>query len=331
MTAASSRLLGIAAGVAAGVIVGAVFLWFALRGHSIVALIGMLRRGDWTWPALQGMGGTVFFLLAKTIRWLRLLGAGTDLRFGLLLRAVVVGLGLNALIPHSGEFVRAAAMDRQVGRAATGVLASIFAERLFDICSVLLLVALALIRLPVPPSLGAFTGLLVIVAVGLVLALGVVVIWPRAAQSLVNTVADRLPATAGCWLRSRVAEAIDGLMPIRSLRTCLQVFGWSLLQWLAVAFCVRGCGAVVGVDVGMPGSILVVLGIVVAFLLPNAPGYTGSVQLAFLATLVPLGASHDRALAASIVYQLLMILPVIVVGLACLPSTLARRAARSVG
>jgi uncharacterized membrane protein YbhN (UPF0104 family) len=60
-----------------------------------------------------------------------------------------------------------------------------------------------------------------------------------------------------------------------------------------------------------------VVGIVVAFLLPNAPGYVGATQAAFYVVLAPLGTAAERALAASVASQLLMVLPLAVVGLAC--------------
>ena len=103
------------------------------------------------------------------------------------------------------------------------------------------------------------------------------------------------------------------------------MLAWSLLEWLSVAVAVYGCAAVIGLPVAFASSCLVVVGIVVAFLLPNAPGYAGSVQVAFLVTLRPLGIAEAGALAASVVYQLLMVLPLIVVGLALLRGSLARR------
>jgi uncharacterized membrane protein YbhN (UPF0104 family) len=61
----------------------------------------------------------------------------------------------------------------------------------------------------------------------------------------------------------------------------------------------------------------------VAFLLPNAPGYAGSAQLAFLLALGASGVTPAHALAASVVYQLLMILPVVLIGLYWLRSSLS--------
>jgi uncharacterized membrane protein YbhN (UPF0104 family) len=88
---------------------------------------------------------------------------------------------------------------------------------------------------------------------------------------------------------------------------------------------VHGCGAAVGLALGAAACGLVVVGIVVAFLLPNAPGYAGSVQVAFLVALAPLGFPEAAALAASVIYQLLMVLPLILAGLACLGPTLRER------
>jgi uncharacterized membrane protein YbhN (UPF0104 family) len=134
-----------------------------------------------------------------------------------------------------------------------------------------------------------------------------------------------LPGAASAWLLRRVDEALEGLRPVRSPATSARVLAWSLVQWIAVAICVLGCALVVGFDAGVAASMLVVVGIVVAFLLPNAPGYAGSVQVAFLVTLRPLGVREDLALAASIVYQLLMVLPLIISGLALARGSLARR------
>ena len=75
---------------------------------------------------------------------------------------------------------------------------------------------------------------------------------------------------------------------------------------------------------GASAALLVVEGIVVAFLLPNAPGYAGSVQLAFVMSLGASGVAPVPALAASVVYQALMIGPVVIVGLAVLPASLRR-------
>jgi uncharacterized membrane protein YbhN (UPF0104 family) len=147
---------------------------------------------------------------------------------------------------------------------------------------------------------------------------------PAPMRRLAAWLVSPLPDGVATRLLAEVDAAFAGLAPVRSVRTSLAVFAWSLVQWLAVAACTAGSAAVAGAAIGAGPAILVVVGIVVAFLLPNAPGYAGSVQAAFRVTLVPLGVAPEAALAASFVYQLLMILPLVVVGLAGLRGSLAK-------
>jgi uncharacterized protein (TIRG00374 family) len=307
-----------------GLAVGGALLAVAFHGTAPEAVWRALRGGHWGLPVVVVLVGTASFVYAKAARWRLLLGSAAELPVGRLARPVLAGLALNALVPHSGEFVRAASLSRQGGRAASGVLSSIVAERVFDLFGVLILGALALLSVPVSAAVDAAVRLLGVVAgalaAGVVLALAA----PQGVEALVRFVTRVLPARAQHWALQRLQEALVGLAPVRSIATSLRVLAWSLAQWLAVALCVGGCARVVGFDPGLPAICLVVVGIVVAFLLPNAPGYAGSVQVAFLATLKPLGVTEEAALAASFVYQLLMVGPLIVVGLACLRSSLAR-------
>ncbi len=308
-----------------GLAVGAAFLAYAFRGTPPEAVWDALRAGDWGWPALVVLAGTTLFVYAKAARWRLLLGAAPRLPLWPLARSVLAGLALNACVPHAGEFVRAFSLQRAYGRAATAVLSSIVAERVFDLFGVLILGSVALSVVRVSAELAAAFRLLA--AVAAVLAAGVVVALaaPRLVRRLAAAVLGPLPARIGDWILRQIDEALAGFEPVRSLATSIRVLAWSLAQWLAVALCVWGCAAVVGFDPGVAAAMLVVVGIVVAFLLPNAPGYAGSVQVAFLATLKPLGIATELALGASVVYQLLMVLPLVILGLAYLKPSLARR------
>jgi uncharacterized membrane protein YbhN (UPF0104 family) len=314
-----SRLLGVAAGLA----VGAVFLVLSFHGTPVRAVLDTLEAGQWGEPAIAVLAGTVAFVWAKAARWRLLLGADAPPTL-VLLRPVTSGLALNALVPHSGEFVRAFALQRRHGFAASAVLSSIVAERVFDLVGVLVLAAAALTTVPVAPALLAAVRLLALVAA--VLAAGVVasLAAPGPVRRAAATLLRPLPAALGRRVLAEVDAALAGLAPVRSLRTSCAVFAWSLVQWLAVAACTAGSAAVAGTQIDAGPAILVVVGIVVAFLLPNAPGYAGSVQAAFRVTLVPLGVAPEAALAASFAYQLLMVLPVVVVGLAWLRGSLAK-------
>ncbi len=312
------------AGLLAGVLVGALFLVLAFHGTPIEAVLHILAAGDWGLPALAVLVGTAAFVYAKSARWRLLLGAERAPSTLTLLRPVTAGLALNALLPHAGEFVRAFALQRRHGYAASAVLSSIVAERVFDLFGVLLLAAVALLLVPVSPSMYAAVRLLAFVAAGLASCVLAAVALPGVVRRVAALLLQPLPDRFAVRVLAQVDAALVGLAPVRSPATSLAVLGWSLAQWLAVALCTAGSAAVAGHVVGVGPAILVVVGIVMAFLLPNAPGYAGSVQVAFRVMLEPQGVPADVALAASFVYQLLMILPLIVVGLAWLRASLDR-------
>jgi uncharacterized protein (TIRG00374 family) len=307
-----------------GLAVGAVFLAIAFHGTPPEAVGRALRAGDWGVPAATVLLATAIFVYAKSARWRLLLGSAPDLTVPRLVPVVLTGLGLNSLFPHSGEFVRAASLQRRAGRAASGVLSSIVAERVFDFFAVLILGAVALASMQVSAELVAAVRMIGVVAGVLALLVVLALAYPATVERLARWALLVLPGRARLWALRQVSAALEGLRPVRSLWTSVRVLAWSLAQWLAAALSVYGCAGVIGFSIGFAATCLVVVGIVVAFLLPNAPGYAGSVQVAFLVTLRPLGITEEAALAASVVYQLLMVLPLIVVGLACLKSSLAR-------
>jgi uncharacterized membrane protein YbhN (UPF0104 family) len=178
---------------------------------------------------------------------------------------------------------------------------------------------------PAPPGMVRALQAIALVAVLLAALIVVAIVWPRPVRALAALCAGLFGRALRDRLLREVDAALAGLAPVRSVRTTAAVLAWSLLQWLAVAACTGGSAAVAGQAVGFSGALLVVVGIVIAFLLPNAPGYAGAVQVAFLLALAPRGVTREGALAASIVYQLLMVLPLVVAGLAVIRGTLSRR------
>jgi len=313
-----SRLLGIAIGVSVGV----GMLWLAFRGTDMPSVQAALLGGDWMWPAVGVLAGTILFVACKVARWRLLLGGAPRSTTFDLLCPTTAGLALNALVPHAGEVVRAMSLNRRGAYAASTVLASIVAERVFDLFAVLLLAALALAYVPVPGAIAdavRWVASLAGIGAGVIVT---VLVWPNPFRELARRLARRLPARGASLLLREIDAAIDGLMPIRQPSTAAKVLLWSIVQWLAIALCAASSARVVGDPVGFGGALLVVVGIVVAFLLPNAPGYAGSVQLAFVMALSASGVTPAHAIAASIVYQCLMIAPVVALGLAWLRRSL---------
>jgi uncharacterized membrane protein YbhN (UPF0104 family) len=54
---------------------------------------------------------------------------------------------------------------------------------------------------------------------------------------------------------------------------------------------------------------------VIGLTLPAAPGHVGTLQLAFIAGLAPFGVEAEEAFAASVIYNVLMVVPTVILGL----------------
>lgn len=302
----------------AGLVVGGALLALAFRDTPAAAVWAALRSGDWTWPALGALASTAAFVGIKAWRWHALLGAPAATGPRGLVAPVTAGLALNSLVPHSGEFYRAIAVREPLGLRASTVLASVFVERLFDFLGILLLGGVAAALVDAPPELAVALRLFAFAALGLGAIAVALVVRPDLVRRLVGALTAVLPARPGGWVRHQAEGVLEGLALARSGRALGRGLAGSVAIYAAVAACVWCCARVAGIPLGPEHAVLVVVGIVVAFTLPNAPAYAGATQFAFLAVLAPLGFDEARALAASLAYTVLMILPLLVAGLAML-------------
>jgi uncharacterized membrane protein YbhN (UPF0104 family) len=290
-----------------GLAAGAAFLYLALRSVSLAELGRILAAGNWGLPLVGILATVALFMLAKARRWRVLLGDPAEIPPVALLRPVAAGLLFNALIPHSGEFARAFAVNRDFARPTSGVLASIAVERVLDFLAVLCFAVLAGALTPVPPPLAP--ALIALTTVSLVLALIVAatVLAPALVLALLGRLTARLPTRLRTFLDRQIHHGLDGLAPLRAAHRVGRAFGLSLLQWGAIVGCILACAQVVGLTLGAPAAALIMVAMVLVFTLPNAPAYVGATQVAFLAVLVPLGIAKTPALAASLVYTVGMV------------------------
>jgi uncharacterized membrane protein YbhN (UPF0104 family) len=198
------------------------------------------------------------------------------------------------------------------------VLAGIAVERLFDFLVVLLFGLVAGGLTEVPAALRAPLEFVALFSAALGVGVALALFAPTRLGRLAGWLTRHLPARAGRWLDAQVGHALSGLAPLREAHRLPVALGWSVVQWSAIVWCVVFCARVPGVALTAPMAALVLIGIVVVFTLPNAPGYLGSTQVAFLAVLVPLGIGREAAVAASFVYTFAVIGPLMLAGVAAL-------------
>jgi uncharacterized membrane protein YbhN (UPF0104 family) len=302
-----------AARVAAGLLLGAALLAWLIATVDLRGAAAAARAA--TPGSVAGIGGlTLAFLLLKTWRWRVLLGEMPAPR-RLLLRGVMLGSALNYVLPQAGEAARVAILHDGPRRPPAALLASIAAERVMDMLAVALLASIvatgpagAVGGLPVAPVLLACS----------LAAVGIVALAIRAPAGFAEGLARGVAwagAGAADSVRRHARDAIAGLQPLRSPRVVAAAFALSALQWACMAGAVALAMAGVGLAPEPSAAALTTVVLVAGLLLPSAPGYAGTTQAAFVVALAPLGNDPGSALAASLVYNVVVVGTVLVVAL----------------
>ncbi len=309
--------------MAAGLVLGALWLWLALRDAAPGPILAAAGRAEPVWVAATAAAGGVYMAL-KAWRWALLLRPVAPVPALLVHRAVWAGGAANLVVAHSGELLRAGLVGRGSAASSGAALASIAVERVFDFAALAVLSALAIALDPRVSS-----RLIGIGAVGLAVVLtGLALVWRLARRRGAVAGAD-MGAGAGAgngegpvarrrglpdWLAAQSRGWRDGLLGLISPRTALASLALSLLQWLAIAVAVATSAAAVGLPVS-PGAALAVFALMVLGLtLPSAPAQLGTTQLAFQIGLGLVGTAPEPALAASLIYTGWVVLPQLLIG-----------------
>jgi uncharacterized protein (TIRG00374 family) len=302
--------------LAIGVVIGALFLWLALRQADLGAAVLALGRADPHWCLAVFAAGPLFMAI-KTWRWSWILRPIAAPRFNLLQRATYVGSAANMVVPGTGELLRTMTVARTGAMPLATALGTVALERILDLLAVVMIGGVVLVVGDSRSSLLWQAGL-----VGLgIAALGFVMVLllpdpPRAVRAAGRRVAVRLPAVVAERLRLDLQRLAMGVAALRGARRLAAAVGLSVLMWLPVVFAVWASARAVGVAATAAAAVTVFVLGVIGLTLPSAPATLGTTQLAFVSGLALGGVEAGLALAASLVYTVWFIVAVMAIGAA---------------
>jgi uncharacterized protein (TIRG00374 family) len=290
-----------------GLAVGAALLALTMRRAPVADILDSLRALDLGWAAIAFLAYAVD-LGIRVIRWRILFLKVAPLPVATFARALIVGYGLNILLPaRLGELARVEYLKLHTETRRSAAIPAILIERAMD--GVLVLSAL-IAGLAVAHRSGAGSPVLV----GLIGAGALMVALVIAAPLLIA----RVPAWLELRLPSRIREslgrasaAVTTMDPRTLVRAGLITFAVYLAEAAAIAAVLLGLGASPA-----PGLLLTVLGAAsLSTLLPTAPGFIGSYQLAYALVFELFGQSPVLGAAAATAVQVVLFTPVVVLAL----------------
>ena len=175
----------------------ALLLWLAFRGTDVKQVFGYVKNIQPFYVVLLCLSGILSHLV-RAWRWLFLLKPLKASKISLWnsFCAVIVGYAVNVVIPRGGEVVRLVTISRSESLPWSGVLSTMFIDRLLDIAVLVLLLGFTLVVLPtgmmagMPWLVPGGVSLLVTTIIGLIML-------PRMAD-IINWLMAR------SWIRARI-------------------------------------------------------------------------------------------------------------------------------
>ena len=259
-------------------------------------------------------------IAVRIFRWRTLLSPIKRLSYHQVGRALIVGYAVNNVLPaRLGEIFRADFVWRQYAVRRSSVLGSIVIERLLDGLTVVGLFGAGLLLATTVSGQGVLITAAITGAIGLVV--GIVAIF------CVLLFRQHLPLDRIPWLKPRIlalAEALEVVRGPEILRAApLSLIIWAL-ECATFYFIVAACG----IEPSITGLWIIVGAASLSTLLPSAPGFIGSLQIAFVLAFAALGFEAVPAVVAAVLTQLVLLGSVTLIGLATLSGTYLANARR---
>lgn len=298
-----------------GIGVSALLLWLALRNADLGRIGGLLETAELAFAAPFLLALFAFYWL-KSARWAMLLSPAARVRSHELFPVVMIGYAGTAILPMQlGELVRAWIAAKKYTLPWSLTLSSIFMERIFDLLTILALLAAVLLFGQSIPALLVDAGYVIAAVTCLGLLLSVILVrrteaFIRTTRALLAWLPDRFLG----FLSAQLGAAADGLQSINSLPLVARIALNSIAQWLLMGVCIWLSLLALDIQIPAAGVILVLVATIAGISLPTSPGYVGNIQFAFVVALQAFGVDPAAAVAASVFYHVLAYAAVVITG-----------------
>jgi len=306
-----------------GIAVSVVCVWVSMHDVKLSEVWNALRHANYLGFAAV-MALTLLGFWIRAVRWRSLIAAPRPISTDSLFSATMIGFMANNVLPFRlGEFVRPWALARREKLSKTTLLATVVVERAVDMLTLLGILGISLLVHPASVSArteaGRMTragaGVLVFMCVGLT-AFVIALEWsPRLAHGVVHWLTRPLPETVRRRVSAMLTHFFEGLGLFRDLPRLAWVFALSFLMFGVFALGLSVCMWALSLSVPWYAGLIMLVITAIGIMVPAAPGYIGTLNLACIAGLALFGVSKDLAAPFSWFYWASQWLPVTGVGL----------------
>jgi glycosyltransferase 2 family protein len=322
-----------------GVGISLFFLLLLFRKVDLRQLAEAFRGLDWRLVAAAA-GLHFVSLFFRAVRWQYLLLPMRRIGLGTLYSATLIGYMANNVLPaRLGEFVRAYALAAREKLETSAVFATLVVDRLCDGFTVLLILLVTFFTVKLPPGMERVQdGLVAGGYITLCLYLGVMgFLWLLRTRTtrtieLIGKVLKPLPAIVAEKTIPLLGSFIQGLRISSNPRELFGLVWSSLVIWAFAIWPVDLQLRAFGLHLPISASMLILVFLVFAVMVPASPGYIGTYHFACVQGLTAFGVPREKALSMALVIHAVSFFPVIAAGIYCLwKDNLSLRALRETG
>lgn len=185
----------------------------------------------------------------------------------------------------------------------TETLATIVLERILDFSMIALLFGDALMGGGEISDKLVYAGYVLVVIT--IVAWALIFVALRYEQPALRYIGWALPAHADEYIERMVLLVLKVMHSMKSTQLVIRSVLLSLLQWALVGLAIYAALQSVRVEINMAAVVVTLAATMLAVSLPAAPGFFGTIQLAYVLALIPYGVSENDALAGSIIFHVI--------------------------
>ena len=297
---------------------GGLFVW--LLGSVDLGELGReLAVTRWGWVMAAATVGPLC-LWARAIRWRYLFPPGSEPPG--LVAANMIGYMANNVLPlRAGELVRLYVAARRLHRARGGSIgggmwltgATIVVERLLDSLTLVLILAVLVLLIPVPPAFQYAAVVILLLDAAVAGAIAALVIAPGVVRGVIARVTRPWPA-----LEPRIGRGLEvvlrGLEGIRSPAHLVPLVAWTVVAWTINAIGAWVVLRAVHLDLPFVAGWTVMTFVGFGISIPSAPGYLGVWHAAAALALSVFGVSQATAVSYAVLYHASQFVPITLIG-----------------
>jgi len=331
-----------AASLIGGIIISVAALYFAFRNVPLAELFSYLVSINYLW-AFPAVGITFLSFMLRAWRWRIILESTSKISIWRAYNPMMIGFMINCVLPgRLGEVARPVILQKEEKIPFTTGLATVVAERVFDICILLLLFMLTVGMLQIDPDQSIIFGSYnlnldtlqtvfdTLLKLGTLLIVGIALFSIAKFRKIIYSVVRYTPELlffAGEKFKSSVRKKIcepiinilkniaEGFSLIRYPKKILSCAVLSVLIWGLAAF------SYYLFSLGSPGinltylEMTTVMVIVCFFIsLPSVPGWWGLWEAGGIFALSLFGTTAKEAAGFTLANHALQVFPIIIAG-----------------